>query len=144
MITVKFTALLDAYQFASPGGSYENIAYLDLENGSIYCTSSDVEPEEELPEDLETSDRYVVLPDTHDLNLGRDLALSFVEQKLTNEQEKAADCFRRKGAYRCFKQLLEQHGALDKWYAFEAQATEAALREWCHERGIQLVDAPLA
>lgn len=144
MINVQLTDLLDAYQFASGGGGFENMAYLDIETGAIYCTSSDMEPEEELPEDLETSDRYVVLPDAHDLDLGRPLALSFVERELPDDEEKAADCFRTKGAYGCFKQLLEKRGALEKWHAFEAQATEAALREWCLEYGVQLTDAPRA
>lgn len=144
MITVNFAALLDAYQFASPAGTWENSAFVDLENGSIYCASSEIETEEELPEDLETSDRYLILPDKNDLNLGRELALSFVEQELPDEQDKAMDCFRSKGAYRCFKELLEKHEALGKWYAFEAQATQTALREWCHDRGIQLVNVPSA
>jgi hypothetical protein len=33
---------------------------------------------------------------------------------------------------------------LERWYEFEQRATEQALREWCDENGIQLVDAPPA
>lgn len=144
MVTVNFTALLDAFEFASFGGTFENTAFVDLETGAIYCTSSEIEPQEELPEDLETSDRYLMLPNKRDLDLGRKLVLSFVEQTLPNDYAKAANWFRSKGAYSRFKELLEERDALGKWYAFEAQATQAALREWCQERDIQLVNAPIA
>jgi hypothetical protein len=39
--------------------------------------------------------------------------------------------FDRRGAYARFRDLLLRKKALDRWYDFEAKATEAALREWC-------------
>jgi hypothetical protein len=32
------------------------------------------------------------------------------------------------------------HGALERWYEFEAKATERALREWCDANSIGLAD----
>ena len=39
-----------------------------------------------------------------------------------------------------FKELLAAEGCLDKWYTFEAESTERALRNWCKENDIQLVE----
>ena len=141
MVTVLLSDLLDAFEFANSGVPYESSAFINLDTGAIHYTSDMIELEEELPEDLETSDRYLALPCKNELDLGRELALSFVEQELPNEYERAVGFFRSKGAYGRFKNLLESCGVIEKWYAFEAQATEAGLREWCQEHGIQLIHA---
>lgn len=141
MVTVLLSDLLDAFEFANAGAPYESSAFINLDTGAIHYTSDMIELEEELPEDLETSDRYLALPYKNELDLGRELALSFVEQELPNEYERAVGFFRSKGAYGRFKNLLESRGVIEKWYAFEAQTTEARLREWCQEHGIQLSHA---
>jgi hypothetical protein len=84
-----------------------------------------------LPDDLETSDRYIAIPHKNDLDLGNRLALRFVEEQLPDRYSDAEDCFRRRGAYARFKELLAAEGSLEKWYAFEAESTERALRHWC-------------
>jgi hypothetical protein len=38
------------------------------------------------------------------------------------------------------KDLLAAHGVLDKWYAYEKDATDRALREWCGENGIEILE----
>ncbi|MEO8673448.1 MAG: hypothetical protein ABI411_19200 [Tahibacter sp.] len=141
MVTVLLSELVDAFHFANSGAPDESSAFVNLDTGSIHCTSSTIELEEEPPEDLETSDRYLALPSKNELDLGRELALSFVEQQLPNEYERSQGFFRSKGAYGRFKNLLESRGAVEKWYAFEAEATEAGLRAWCQENGIQLSHA---
>jgi hypothetical protein len=103
-----------------------------------------VEVEDDLPEDVETSEQYVALPDKRDLRLGRDLALSFVEEELPAALDKAYEIFRRKGAYARFRELLLATGALEKWYAFEQSATESALRDWCEVEGFIVSDRPAA
>ncbi|MGH8602631.1 MAG: hypothetical protein ACREXR_07595, partial [Gammaproteobacteria bacterium] len=91
-----------------------------------------------VPDNLETSDRYIAVPHKNDLNLGRKLALSFVEQKLPDDYNTVAGFFRNRGAYSRFKDLLESRGVLEKWYLFEASAMETALREWCQENSVPL------
>ena len=44
------------------------------------------------------------------------------------------------GAYARFKELLAAEDCLDTWYAFEAESTEKALRSWCTENDIHVVD----
>jgi hypothetical protein len=141
MVAIKFDDLSMAFDFVSSGGPFENNAYVSLDTGKFYWTSdfSDVVEEEELPDDLETSDRYLAIPDQKELGLGRNLALEFIDQKLPECYEEVQGFFRRKGAYGRFKSLLERKGILEFWYSFEANAVEKALREWCAENGLEVL-----
>ena len=38
-----------------------------------------------------------------------------------------------------FDDFLERKACLQAWYDYEAKATQATLREWCEENGLQLV-----
>ena len=138
MATVKFSELLDAFDFASFGGPYESRAFVNLDTGALHCISDGVEFDEEVPEDLEASDRYLPIPHKNDLDLGRELAISFVEQHLPIEYDRVVGYFHKRGAYSRFKDLLEHRGVLEAWYGFEKEATERALKQWCEEHEIQL------
>jgi hypothetical protein len=141
MVTVKFAEFLDAFEFASYSGPGEARAFINLDTGSVHCISDAIELEEELPEDFESSDRYLALPHKNDLNLGRTLALAFAEQYLSNDYEKVVGYFHNRGAYSRFKDLLEHRGVLEHWFNYEKLATEHALRQWCSEHKIQLTFA---
>lgn len=140
MVTIDFDKLLDAFEFANFSGSFDNNAFVDLETGHIYWVSDEIEDFEEIPDDIKESGRYLMLPDKRDLELGRNLALSFAEASLPDEYDKVVDCFRRKGAYGHFKNLLDRHDALTQWFEFEAKQTEIALRQWCEQNDIQVAD----
>jgi hypothetical protein len=56
-----------------------------------------LEEEEDLPEDLETSDHYIAVPHKNDLGLGRRLALAFVAQELSDEYDTIAGFFGGEG-----------------------------------------------
>jgi hypothetical protein len=144
MVSVRWSEFLDAYEFASYGRPHESRAFINLDSGTLHCISDAIELDPELQEDLETSDRYVALPHKNDLNLGRELALSFIEQRLPRELDRVIGYFHSRGAYGRFKDLLEDRGVLEAWYDFEKEATEHALREWCAEHDIQLVFDPAA
>jgi hypothetical protein len=62
-----------------------------------------------------------------------------VEQDLSERYEQTQAFFRSRGAYARFKRLLESEGVLEKWYKFEAESVEKALRGWCAENDIQLI-----
>ncbi len=81
-------------------------AYLSLDTGQFYWRS-DVTGDDELPEDLDESDRYIPVPYKHELDLGRDLVIGFTEQEIPGELDRVWDFFGRSGAYRRFKDLLE-------------------------------------
>ena len=48
--------------------------------------------------------------------------------------------FRHRGAYARFKELLASEECLEKWYAFQAESTEVALKSWCAENEIEVVE----
>ncbi|MBZ0170513.1 MAG: UPF0158 family protein [Kofleriaceae bacterium] len=114
---------------------------MSLDSGKIYWMS-ELNPieEEEIPDDLETADRYLEIPHKHDMDLGQRLVFRFVEARLPHQCNRVSDIFRHRGAYGRFKELLATEGCLDEWYAFEAEATEQALTAWCRANDIQLVE----
>jgi|SRR4051812_2482408 hypothetical protein len=139
MVTVKYHDLSMAFEFVSSAAPMENHAYVSLDTGAIYWVSErDPIEEEELPDDLEKSDRYIEIPHKKDLELGNDLALRFVRERLPAQLTEVRHIFRLRGAYAHFKQFLSAQGRLEDWYAFRANATDRALREWCQEHRIQL------
>jgi Uncharacterised protein family (UPF0158) len=139
-IPVDPVELRDAFEFVSSGDLYANRAYISRDTGKIHWLSEAIEPDEDVPDDLEESDRYIAIPHKTDLDLGRNLALSFIGEELSDDLATVAGFFQRKGAYARFKDLLARRGMLDKWYSYEDHATEQALRYWCEENGIQLLE----
>jgi Uncharacterised protein family (UPF0158) len=135
--TVDFSELRDSFEFVSSGSRGECEAYLSLDTGQFYWRS-DVTGDDELPEDLDESDRYIAVPHKHELDLGRGLVIAFTEQEMPGKLDRVWDSFGRRRAYRRFKELLEHRGSLEKWYDYENRATERALREWCEENGIPI------
>jgi hypothetical protein len=142
MVTVSYADLDAAFDFVSCAAPFENRAYVSLDTGQIYWIS-ETSPidEEDLPEDVETSDRYVAIPHKYDLDLGNQLALDFAEEQLPHRVATIEGFFRRRGAYTRFKELLAEERRLEQWYAYEAAATEKALRDWCQEHEIHLAES---
>ena len=67
--------------------------------------------------------------------------MRFVAEEMPDRYAQVEGFFRHRGAYARFKELLAAEGRLDKWYAFEAESTERALRNWCAENDIQVVES---
>jgi len=139
VVAVKFDDLSLAFEFVGSAAPSENNAYISLDTGQIYCTSELNPLDEEVPDDLETSDRYLLVPHKTELDLGKGLALRFAASELPHCYDRIVGFFRHKGAYARFKDLLDSEGALERWYKYEAGATERALRGWCAENDIQLI-----
>ncbi|CAB3807085.1 hypothetical protein [Paraburkholderia fynbosensis] len=140
MVAVKYDDLCMAFDFVSYASPMEHNAYVSLDTGKIWWTSDSSDAfDEEIPDELASSDRYFAIPHKNELDLGRSLALRFVSQALPARYDQVEGFFRRQGAYARFKDLLEREGALERWYSFEAEAVERALRQWCAENGLELV-----
>ena len=143
MVRVNYDDLSLALDFVSAAASFENRAYISRDTGVIYWLSEEQGLEQEqLPEDLETSDRYIEIPHKNDLDLGHELVRRFVDEHLAHRREEVDDVFRRRGAYARFKDLLAAEGCLEKWYAYEARAQCQALRDWCQEHDFHLDQPP--
>lgn len=138
MTAAKFTEILDGYEFCALADLPETQAFVSLERGTVHIVSSDLELEEELPEDIETGP-YLALPGKRELDLGRELAMEFTEKILPGSVDTVRGFFHRRGAYGHFKALLDRSGQLNAWFEFERSVTEARLRQWCADHGIDLV-----
>ena len=136
---MKYEDLSAAFDFVSFAAPMEHQAYLSIDTGTI-CWISELNPlEEEIPDDLEMSDRYLAIPHKNDLDLGSELALQFAAAELPDHCNAVEQFFRHRGAYARFKELLASEGCLDTWYAFEADSTERALKNWCTENSINVI-----
>ena len=140
VVAVAYDEILSAFEFVSSAAPVERSAYISLDTGQVHWVSELCPVDEDIPDDLETSDRCVAVPHKNDLGLGKRLALRFAAEELPGFYEQAAAIFRRKGGYSRFKRLLETKGVLETWYEFEARATERALKEWCAQNDIPLAE----
>ena len=137
-VLVSFADLLAAFDWVSSGAPMESSAFVSRATGATHLSSTLMDLEEELPEDIEDASLYVEVPHKNDLDLGRHLVLKFVDEKLPDSYSTVADFFRKRGAYGRFKDFLERKDMLEAWYEYEAQAIERALREWSEDNGLQL------
>ena len=135
MMPVAWDDILMAFEFVSMAEA-DASAYLCLETGAVIWHSEFGDNFEELPDDIDDGEKYLALPNPRDLDLGKPLVMRFADEELPDRAGEVGEFFSRRGAYRRFKDLLTREGALDKWHAFEAAATEKALREWCAENGV--------
>jgi Uncharacterised protein family (UPF0158) len=140
MAQVRFEDLEEAFAFVSADPLLTHEAYLSLDTGQIHWTSDGAPlDDEDIPDDLDTSDRYLAIPHKADLDLGKRLALRFALKTLSDERhEQVESIFRHPGAYARFKDLLEREGVLEQWYTWENDAIQEALRGWCADNGIQI------
>jgi hypothetical protein len=137
-VSVTYSDLLDAFDWVSAGAPGENSAYICFDTGKIYFASSLIELDEELPEDIGDTARYLEVPHKYDFDLGKNLVFRFAEDHLPDDWEKIEGFFHRSGAYRKFKDLLDTRNALDSWHEYEAEAVEKALREWSEDNELPL------
>jgi hypothetical protein len=135
----KFDDIENAFEYVSSAPPCENQAIVSLDTGEIYYVS-DMGDSDELPDDYETSDRYIGVPHKNDLDMGVDLVRSFAAERLPDEYDKVESIFQRRGAYARFKDLLQSKDLLEEWYAYEAAQSQAALRAWCEVKGLELAD----
>ena len=137
---VKFDDVLAAYEWVSSSSPTENEAFVSRITGNVHWSSSIIDLDEELPEDIEDGSIYVSVPHKYDLNLGKDLALTFAAERIADSYETVSNIFRQRGAYGKFKDLLEREGHLEAWYEYEANAIELALCEWAAEQGLLIAE----
>jgi hypothetical protein len=140
---VSIGDITEAFEFANTGGNMgEFLAFVCKRTGKIrYQTDfpDAAEMNDELPDDINDEEKYVALPDKRELGLGKPLVLDFARQFLPDDFDDVRYFFSRRGAYPKFKALLARRGAIDRWHAFEAKATEQALRDWCALHSIEIV-----
>lgn len=127
---------MEAFDFVSFAQMYEHEAFLCKKTGKIYWYSEFGDNFEELPKDI-NDEKYISIPHKKELGLGNNLVLNFARDYLPDKVKKIELIFQTKGAYAKFKDLLDQEGITEKWYEFESQAHEKALKDWCKENKIK-------
>jgi len=138
MVSVKYSDLDMAVDYVSSATLLDASAYICRETGKILYESDDSFEEEKLPDNIGDTNKYAEVPDKRDFDLGKPLVLSFASKELPSQYEKIDSIFRRRGAYSRFKDLLNDHGALDAWYRYEESATQEALCAWAKEEGFDV------
>ncbi|VVB71057.1 Uncharacterised protein [uncultured archaeon] len=137
MLAVTFDEIEDAFLFVSSESYGIHRALLCLDNGEIYY-QSELGGLDELDEETFDCDHFVEIPHKSDLNLGLRLVYEFTEGQMPDDFSRVQQIFSSRGAYGRFKGLLEQRRMLQKWYDFEKQREEQALREWMRENDIEI------
>jgi hypothetical protein len=140
MPTVKLSELELAFDFMSFSSPFTHSAYISHKTGEIIWELDLLDEEEELPEDLGDPEHYIEVPDKSELDPGERPVLRFVATELRQEYGHVEEIFRRKGAYSRYMALLERKEQLEAWFRYEEDETRAALRQWCAEEGIELIE----
>jgi len=135
---VSFDELMMALEFVSAGDLGDHAAYVSRQTGAIYWESEYGNEQEELPDDIGDPKQYVAVPNKYDLDLGKALVERFARKRMPKLYDEVMRCFRRKGAYSIYKDLLERAGRLEEWYKFEEEEKRAALIAWCQDEGLEL------
>ena len=135
---VDWTDLLHTFEFVSLGQPGEHEAVLCRKTGKFLWHTESFDDADEWPDDADDEAKYLSIPHRQELDLGKPLVLAFAEEFLPDEFDEIRRIFEKRGAYARFKDLLQRKKALDRWYDFEASATETALREWCEVNEIAI------
>jgi hypothetical protein len=137
---VSLKDIREAFEFVCAASGDEHQAFLCKQSGKLYCHSELCDDLDILPDDIDDSEKFLPIPHKRDLDLGKPIALNFARQFLPGDFDDVRQFFSRRGAYARFKDLLEQRGALDQWYDFEAKAEDRALRMWCDLNSMEVSD----
>lgn len=137
----KLSDIQDAFLFVNAAPPGMHTAILCRDTGEIRYRSEDADLDEIGEEEIDW-DVCIEIPHRNDLDLGQGLVFEFVESVLPGDYEHVRQIFRKRGAYRRFKDFLESKGLLDRWYDFQNQREEQALRRWVQKNGIELSDPP--
>jgi hypothetical protein len=136
-MAVKYEDLELAYDFVNSGTFGDHSALLNRSTGQIYWSSESGDLDE-ISEEMWESDDALEIPRKEDLDLGNRLVFRFVDSHAPDDYGRVRDMFNRRGAYARYKEFLASKGLLEKWYAYEADAQERALRDWAGENGVKM------
>ncbi|SCB25961.1 hypothetical protein GA0061099_1003673 [Bradyrhizobium yuanmingense] len=86
---VKFGDILQAFEFADISGIVECRTFVCRQTGKIYYQFDQDNLQEleddELPDDIEDETKYLQIPNSRDLDLGKPLVIAFVREFLPND-----------------------------------------------------------
>ena len=139
MAGVRFGDIEDAFLFVGSAPYGTHSAYLNVETGQVFY-QSEMADLDEIGDEETDWDHMIEIPHKNDLDLGQSLVFDFVGANLPYDYHRVRDIFGRRGAYGRFKELLAEKDLLEAWYQFEHEREQEALRSWCEENEIPLLD----
>lgn len=112
--------------------------FLNTDTGEIVSLADGMwtERDEELEEEIESSEFYVRLPNQHDIhewNIMKDFANAIL---IENIQERLLRALHGRKAYRSFKDETINMGIQDDYYKYRSAALCKIAREWCEKNEI--------
>ena len=135
---VAFSELLYAFEFISSDPVFGNSARVNRETGAVHWHSDwDLELYG-LPKDIEDDQKYLELPDPRDLDLGKPLVMRFAADGWTITTTRSPTSFPARAPIAASRISLSGSAPSISWYAYESEAREKALREWCEDNGIEV------
>jgi hypothetical protein len=141
MVAVRHDDLSMAFDFVSYAATMGHNTYVSLDTGKVYWSCDSIDTfDEYVPDDLETTDRYLAISRKNELGPGGSLASRFVAHELPAGYDLAEGFFQERGAYARFKDSLARKDVLERWHTCEADAVEGALRRWCAENGLEILE----
>ncbi len=135
---MKFTDIESAFEYVSSDQPCMNTVMISRSKGETYYHTEMGDNFDEMPEDVDVNDDYVEIPHKNDMDLGERLVWRFVEKEIPGLHDKVRGFFTARGAYYRYKTFLDQIDLLERWYEFESNETEKALRKWCQENRIEI------
>ncbi|MDJ0818752.1 MAG: UPF0158 family protein [Desulfobacterales bacterium] len=136
-MAILFDDIENAFLFVSMDQKFLHNAYLCKETGQIFYTS-ELGDSDELPDDIDDTEKYITIPHKNDLDLGKALVFDFTSEYIPDELDRIYDFFRSRGAYSRYKDYLSRIGLLDKWYKFENERQTTTIKEWCRNNSIEI------
>jgi hypothetical protein len=134
---MKLSELEFAFDFVGSAQPCEHSAFVSRSTGQTFL-HSEMGELDGLPDDLEESEEYLEIPHYKDLSLGQGLVWEFVAAEIPDRESEIRSFFRGRGAYRLYKQLLQEIGLLERWYEFEGIRRRQAMVEWCIEHDLEV------
>lgn len=115
-------------------------AYFCRTTGKAFFVSNFDDDGQILPDNLQNPHYFVSFPHKQDLGLDQYLVFEFVETHFPDHYPTVREFFSRPGAYRRFKDFLDELDCLDQWYEYQHAAHAKALKHWAESQGFVIVD----
>lgn len=132
-------ALVEAFDWTSDLTRVDPLAFVSRVTGQIHLASGE-DAADALPTDVYDEARYAMVPSRRDFDLGKRLAVRFVQRHAPAQLEQTYDCYAQPGAAARFRTLMDAAGVADAWDAFERAAVESALRDWADAHALLIAD----
>ena len=137
-MNLKYSEIRMAFDFVSSRDQGDNVAYASRDEGEIYYYSEVLGLDETGRQDVHSSN-FEIIPHCDTLNLGKELAFDFIDERLPEQYAAVRDFFAdEETADSLFRDMLETHGLLQDWNEYKAEKVEKTLREWCLQKHIDL------